>query len=141
MNQGENMKASIATAVAIISAGLLAGCTSDADKASYNLSQAAEQFEVQRKVVGINGITDTVAFQVEGRCSIEDQGNQLEVTCKHGDDDFRKHFIGLYDNTYYVTEQLDAVDVDVYRTRIIIKPETVLPDFDLETSGDLEGDG
>lgn len=134
------MKASIATAVAIISAGL-AGCTSDADKASYNLSQAAEQFEVQRKVVGINGITDTVAFQVEGRCSIEDQGNQLEVTCKHGDDDFRKHFIGLSDNTYYVTEQLDAVEVDVYRTRIIIKPETVLPDFDLETSGDLEGDG
>lgn len=136
-----NTTRKIAVVGASLAALLVTGCTTDADKASHNLSKAAEQFEVQRKVVGINGITDTVAFQVEGRCSIEDQGNQLEVTCKHGEDDFRKHFIGLSDNTYYVTEQLDAVDVDVYRTRIIVKPETVIPDFDLETSGDIENDG
>lgn len=131
--------------VALGAAAILAGCTSDADQASRNLSTAAEQFEVQRRIVGINGITDEPAFEVEGRCSIE-SGNTgvagaLEVTCKHGPEDFRKHYIGLSDNTFYVTTQLEGLDASEYRTRIIIKPETIIPDFDLETSGDLEGDG
>lgn len=117
------------------------GCTSDAETVSQNLSTAADQFEVQRKIVGINGITDKPAFVVEGRCSITDEGNQLEVTCKHGDDDYRKHFVGLSDNVFYVATQMDAMDVSEYRTRIIIKPESIIPDFDLETSGDIEGDG
>lgn len=118
------------------SALLLVGCTSDADRASENLSKAAEQFEVQRRIVGINGITDAPAFEVEGRCSIEDASGQLEVTCKHGPSDFRKHFVGLSDNTFYVATQLEAMDVDEYRTRIIIKPENIVPNFDLETSGE-----
>ena len=124
--------------IAIIAAGALAltGCTSDAEKASSNLSKAADQFEVQRRVVGVNGITDSIAFQVEGRCSIADQGHQLEVTCKHGPDDYRKHFVGLPDNVFYVAEQLDPIDVSEYHTRIIVKPENIIPAFDLETSSE-----
>lgn len=117
------------------------GCTSDAQTVSENLSTAADQFEIQRKIVGINGITDKPAFVVEGRCSITDEARQLEVTCKHGDDDYRKHFVGLSDNVFYVATQLDGVDASEYHTRIIIKPESIVPDFDLETKGDLEGDG
>jgi hypothetical protein len=132
-------------AAAVIAAGLLtggaSGCTSDATTVSDNLSTAADQFEVQRRIVGINGFTDKPAFIVEGRCSIKDEGNQLEVTCKHGDDDYRKHFIGLSDNTFYVAEQMEPIDASEYHTRIVIKPESILPDFDLETSGDIEGDG
>lgn len=118
--------------------GLFASaCTSDADRASTNLSRAAEQFEVQRHIVGINGITDEILFEVEGRCSIESGNtgvaNTLEVTCKHGPDDLRKHFVGLSDNVTYITTQLEGVDVDVYRTRIILKPENIVPNFDLVT--------
>jgi len=131
---------------AVVLGGLLltggaSGCTSDAATVSENLSTAADQFEVQRKIVGINGITDKPAFEVEGKCSITDETRQLEITCKHGENDYRKHFVGLADNVFYVATQLDAMDVDEYRTRVIIKPETIIPDFDLETSGDLEGDG
>ena len=129
---------------AAVIAGLLltgAGCTSDAATVSENLSTAADQFEVQRRIVGINGITDAPAFEVEGKCSINETGKQLEVTCKHGPEDFRKHFVGLSDNTFYVATQLEPMKADAYRTRIIIKPESIIPDFDLETSGDLEGDG
>jgi hypothetical protein len=117
------------------------GCTSDADMASENLSTAAEQFEVQRRIVVVNSFTDKVVFEVEGRCSIEPTAKQLVAICKHGDDDFRKHYTGIGDNGMWSSFQLDPIDVDVYHTRLIIKPETVLPDFDLETSGDLEGDG
>ena len=113
------------------------GCQSDADKASENLATAAEQFEVQRKIVGINGITDKPAFEVEGRCSIEipsDWRRVLEVVCKHGPDDLRKHHLGVSDNVYWVSTQLEGLPVDVFRTRIVIKPENVIPNFDLKTS-------
>lgn len=59
---------------AILGSGSAIACSSDADVASENLSRAAEQFEVVRRVVFINGITDTYMLTIEGRCSIEDEG-------------------------------------------------------------------
>lgn len=112
----------------------LAGCddgVSDAEVASRNLSTAADQFEISRRVVFFNGITDTYLLSIEGRCSIEDQGNQLEVTCKTGENEFKKHFLGLSDNVSYFVEQLEAEDVSVYRYRVIFKPTTIIPDVDL----------
>ena len=117
------------TAALLLSA---AGCASDASKVNENITTAADQFEVQRKIVGVNGIADTVAFEVEGRCSITDQGDQLEVICKHGPDDYRKHFIGISDNVYYVATQLDGINASEYNTRILIKPQNLIPNFDLE---------
>ena len=128
------MNKKMITAAAALAVGALAltGCT-NAETASRNLSTAADNFEVQRKIVGVNGITDEFAFEVVGRCSIADHGHQLEVTCKHGPDEYRKHMVGLSDNTFYVAEQLDPIDVSAYHTRIIIKPESLLPDLDLQT--------
>lgn len=122
-----------ATAVAATFA--LTGC-SEADTSSHNLSQAAENFEILRRVVFFNGITDTYLLEIQGFCSIEDDGNQLEVTCKVGEDDeYEKHFLGLSDNVSYFAEQLDPASVDPFHHRIIFRPETILPDIDLETSG------
>ena len=111
---------------------VLAACTSDADVASRNLSVAAEQFEIERRVVFINGITDTYLLSIEGKCSIEDQVIQLEVTCKVGEDEFKKHFLGLSDNISYFVEQLEPIGVDVYRYRVIFKPTVIVPDIDIE---------
>jgi hypothetical protein len=112
--------------------GLLAltACTSDADKASRNLSTAADNFEVNRLIVGINGITDQVLFSVEGRCSITRDGD-LIVTCKEGPDQFKKHVLGLSHNVTFVSTQLQPIDVSVYHTRIILKPTNIIPDFDM----------
>lgn len=111
----------------------LVACTSDADMASHNLSMAAEQFEIERRVVFFNGITDEYMLTIEGRCSIEDDGNQLEVTCKTGEDEFKKHFLGLSDNVTYFVEQLEGADVNVYNYRVIFRPTVILPDVDVET--------
>lgn len=127
------MKKIIAALAILAGAIAITGCTSNASKANENLSIAADNFEVQRHIVGINGITGSYEFEVVGRCSINDQGHQLEVTCKHGANEYRKHMIGLSDNTFYVAEQLDAIDVSVYHTRVIIKPETLLPELELQT--------
>lgn len=117
----------------MVGMGLVA-CESGADKVNQNLSTAADNFEVQRHIVGINGITGKYEFEVVGRCSINDQGHQLEVMCKHSENDYRKHMVGLSDNTFYVAEQLDPIDVSEYHTRIILKPQNLIPDVDLQIS-------
>jgi hypothetical protein len=113
---------------------MMTGCSSDADVASYNLSKAADQFEVNRRVVFYNGITSEYILSVEGRCSIKDQGNQLELTCKTSASSYKKHFLGLSDNVTYFAEQLEGTAVSAYRYRVIFKPESIVPDVDLVTS-------
>ncbi len=120
----------LALAAAALVALPLTGCSSDATVASQNLSKAAEQFEIMRRIVFFNGITDTYMLELEGRCSIVDDGNQLEVTCKTADDAYKKHFLGLSDNVTYFAEQLEAADVDTYHYRVIFKPEVIVPDID-----------
>ncbi len=60
--------------------GTAAGCT-DADIASANLSRSANMFELERRIVFYNGITDSYILTIEGRCSVETVSGQLAVTC------------------------------------------------------------
>lgn len=123
----------IAVIAGVLIAGLgLVGCTSDADIASDNISKAAEQFEVQRTIVGINGISGDTIFYAEGRCSFENSGRRFDVTCRYGPDEYRKHVFILGDQDSVSVTQEEPIDVSVYKTRIILKPETLLPEFDLE---------
>ncbi|MDJ0512774.1 MAG: hypothetical protein QNJ62_04955 [Methyloceanibacter sp.] len=115
---------------------VLAACDDDASVASRNLSKAADMFEIDRRVVFVNGITGGYLLSIEGRCSITDQGNQLEVTCKTGPEAFKKHFLGLSDNVTYFAEQLASADVSTYHYRVIFKPQTIIPDIDAR--GDID---
>ena len=111
---------------------LLAGCTSDADKASENIATAAEAFEVQRTIVGINGITGKTVFFAEGRCSFEyPAARRFDVTCKYGPNEFRKHVFILGDQDSVAVTQEKAIDASVYNTRIVLKPQNIIPEFDL----------
>lgn len=113
---------------------LMAGCQDDARVASHNVSKAADNFEVNRRVVFFNGITDTYMLVIEGRCSINDDGNQLEVICKTGDNTYKKHFLGLSDNVSYFVEQLEPASVSAYHYRVIFKPQAIVPNIDLKVS-------
>ena len=109
----------------------LTSCKNDASIASSNLSKAADMFEVQRRIVFYNGITGDYILTIEGRCSIKDQKNQLEITCKHSESQFRKHFLGLSDNVTYFAEHLQFTDVSTYHNRVIFKPQSIIPEIDL----------
>ncbi|RPK29850.1 hypothetical protein [Paenibacillus xylanexedens] len=113
----------------------LPACT-DADVASSNLSKAADNFEINRRIIFYNGITDAYMLTVEGRCSLgnaDDRNAQLTVTCKVGEDQYKKHFLGLSDNVTYFAEQLEPADVSAYHYRVTFKPQAILPDIDLRT--------
>ena len=125
----------ITIAAALAGLLFLSGCEDDAATASRNVSKAADQFEIDRRIVFINGITDTYMLTIEGKCSIEDQGNQLEVICRVGKDEYKKHFLGLSDNVTYMAEHLEPTKASAYHSRIIFKPQSILPDIDLRASG------
>jgi hypothetical protein len=109
------------------------GCT-DADVASHNLSKAADQFEIDRRIVFYNGITGDYMLSIEGKCSLGnyDTSTQLTVTCKTEENDYKKHFLGLSDNVTYFVEQIDGENVDIYHYRVIFKPSTIIPNIDIE---------
>lgn len=112
----------------------IAGCSTDARVASRNLAKSAEMFELERRIVFYNGITDKYILSVEGRCSINSTGATLAVTCKTGEDQYKKHHLGLSDNVTYFSEQLEPAEVSVYHYRVIFKPQSIIPNIDLEAS-------
>ena len=114
---------------------VVSGCLSQADTASQNLSQAADSFEIARRIVFYNGITGENILVIEGLCSLGnyDAAGSLSVTCQTGPDQFKKHFLGLSDNVTYFAEQLDAAPADPWHYRVIFKPSSLIPDIDLQT--------
>ena len=130
------MKKLFAVLLIIAMCFTMAGCfETDAKVASYNLSKKADMFEIDRRIVFFNGITDTYLMTIEGRCSIEPSSDVLRVTCKTGENEFRKHYLGLSDNVSYFAEQLADADVSVYRYKVIFKPSVIIPDIDLSVPG------
>lgn len=108
------------------------GCN-EADVVSGNLSTAADQFEVLRRVVFYNGITGEYMLSIEGFCSLgnADSAGELTVTCKTGKEQYKKHFLGLSDNVTYFVEQLDAANVSKDHYRVVFKPSVIVPDIDV----------
>lgn len=118
----------IATAVAAVVG--LSGCSS-ADVAGQNISTEADNFRVDRRIVGINLITGDYLFMVTGKCSIkaDTPDQQLEIVCKVGPDAYQKHFIGVPTgaNVTYTVEQIATSNVDTYHYEFVFKPEVVVP--------------
>ena len=120
--------------VAIVFAIALSGCAMDADVVSENLSKDADMFRVNRRIVFYNGITGEYMLQIEGYCSLgnDDTERQRTVTCKVGNDKYKKHFLGLSDNVTYFAEQIESKDEDPNHYKIIFKPSTIVPDIEIK---------
>jgi hypothetical protein len=135
MNKTTRILAGVVAAVAIT---LTAGCTSAADQANKNLSKAADNFEVPRRIVGINGITDKVLFSVEGFCSYTTDAatDTFEAVClvNRASGEVERTTLHLSDNVTFVSTQTGGKEVSLFRPRVIFRPETIIPNFDLSTS-------
>lgn len=113
---------------------VLVSACNQADVVSHNLSQEADQFNIMRRVVFYNGITDSYMLTIEGRCSLGnyDDAGELTVTCKTGEDEYKKHFLGLSDNVTYFVEQIDGADVNPNHYKVIFRPTEIIPDIDID---------
>lgn len=114
---------------------VLSGC-SEADMANYNVSKEADNFNVQRRIVFINNVTGDYLLEIVGNCSVkaDEVDKQLELTCKTGDELYQKHYLGLNETTTYVVEELGETNADPYRYMINFRPETLIPNIDLQVN-------
>ena len=98
--------------IGVISLALLLGVgmigCREADVVSENISKEADNFNVPRRLVVINGRTDTIIFSLTGNFSIsvDNDEDQLEVVAEVSDGVYRKHFIGLSDEIQYFVEDI-----------------------------------
>jgi len=111
----------------------LAACEKAADVAARNISAAADNFEIDRRVIFYNGITGAYILVIEGRCSLgnNDTRQRMSVTCKTGDNEFKRHFLGLSDNVTFFAEQIAPSPASVYRYRVMFNPLAALPAIEL----------
>ena len=121
-------------ALLLVLSFVFVGCEREASIASYNMSRDADEFKIYRRVVFYNGITDEYILSVEGFCSInvDSTDKQLELTVKTGENEYKKHYLGLSDNVTYFAEQLEPSTADPYHYKVIFKPSTIIPDIDLD---------
>lgn len=109
-------------------------CRRDVDVASQNLSYAADNFEITRRVVFYNGITGEYLLSVIGLCSLGNDrtSKEVSITCKVGPTSYKKHFLGLSDNVTYIVEQIESAPTSVYFYRVMFKPASILPEIDFK---------
>jgi hypothetical protein len=134
MNLKETIACGAMAAIMVFPVFVIVGCQSDADIASKNMSKAADNFEVSRRVVFYNGVTGDYMMTIEGLCSLGnyDKARELSLTCKTGPTTYKKHFLGLSDNVTFFVEQLEPVKVSTYHYRVIFKPASIVPDIEIK---------
>ena len=125
------------TLLSMLAVLTLSGCT-DADIASHNISRKSDFFEIPRRVIFYNGITNEYILDIEWYCSLwwwSSQTNvwynEIYVICKDWDW-YKKHFLGLSDNVTYIVEQIDSANVSKDHYKIYFKPSVIIPSIEMK---------
>ena len=113
---------------------VLTGCNDDATVARHNMSKAADNFELMRRIVFYNVRLGQNVVTVEGKCSIEYGSGRTEYICKVGDGKYIRNFLSDSNDIVAIVEQMDSVPVNVYHFRRTFKPQTIIPDIDFRGS-------
>jgi hypothetical protein len=116
-------------ALLLLSAVMLTGCDTEANRVNENITQEAENFNVYRRVIVINCIKGDVLFTMEGLMNIkaDTADNQLEIIVESAENKYQKHIIGLSDNVAYTVEDISGSQVDRYHYEINYNPKMWLP--------------
>ena len=122
---------------ALLALLIFTGCNDrESSVASYNISREADSFQIKRRIVFFNGITGKNIMEIIGYCSVnaDTSDNQLEVTCKVGQNMYKKHYFGLSNNTAYFVEQVDPAFASEYNYKVVFRPQTLIPDVTVRVS-------
>lgn len=105
----------------------LVGC-SEANKVTYNMKQEAENFNILRRFAVINTRTDKIEFEMIGAFSREDSNSsQVTLVAEMEDGTYKRHIIGLNEDTMYVIEDLGGAEVNKYKYEVNYIPESIIP--------------
>lgn len=114
--------------VIVCSCFLFTSCAAS-DYVNHNLSQAADNFQVLRKITVYNARTDLVILEMEGYMSISNNGaSELVVTCMTGPSQYKKNYIYLNEYVIYVTQDISGTSTDPYHYKVHFY--TPIPDIE-----------
>lgn len=110
---------------------LFVGCVgSAANNVNHNLSQAADNFEILRKITVYNARTDMIVLEMEGFMSLSNNStSELVVTCMTGINEYKKNYVYLNEYVIYVVEDITGTNTDPYHYKVHFY--TALPDIDI----------
>ena len=115
--------------IILVLIGCVTGC-SEASNVNHNLSQAADNFQVVRKITVYNARTDLIIMEMEGLMSLSNTStSELVVTCMTGPNQYKKNYIYLNEYVIYVVEDITGTVTDPYHYKIHFY--TALPDIDI----------
>ena len=115
--------------IVVMTTFMFIGCTA-ADNVNHNLSQAADNFQVLRKITVYNARTDLIVMEMEGYMSLSNNAtNELVVTCMTGPNEYRKNYIYLNEYVIYVVEDVTGTATDPYHYKVHFY--TAVPDIDI----------
>ena len=125
------MKKIIALMLVLVMMFAFVGCTS-AEMVNHNLSQAADNFQVVRKITVYNARTDLIILEMEGAMSISNNStSELVVTCMVGPNQYKKNYIYLNEYVIYVVEDISNTVTDPYHYKVHFY--TPIPDIDFNS--------
>ena len=103
---------------------------SAADNVNHNLTQAADNFEIARKITVYNARTDLIVMEMEGYMSLtNNSSSELVITCKTDINEYKKNYVYLNEYVIYVVEDITGTITDPYHYNI--KFYTAIPDIDV----------
>lgn len=123
------MKRIICILLVVLTVFAFTACTA-AENVNHNLSVAADNFEVMRKITVYNARTDLIVMEMEGYMSLSNNTtSELVVTCKTGANEYKKNYVYLNEYVIYVVEDITGTATDPYHYKV--KFYGALPDVDI----------
>ena len=115
--------------IILVLIGCMTGC-SEASNVNHNLSQAADNFQVVRKITVYNARTDLIIMEMEGLMSLSNTStSELVVTCMTGPNQYKKNYIYLNEYVIYVVDDITGIVTVPYHYKIHFY--TALPDINI----------
>lgn len=120
------MKKIFAIILLSVLAVLLSACT-QADIVQHNLRREAEDFNVRRRITVLNTRTDKAMMQITGLLSIDtDDDGDLNITIQKAPGEFVLNYAHLSNDTTYMVEQIETMEVNKYQYEIIFYPKQLI---------------
>lgn len=123
------MKRIVCILLVVFTLFTITACTA-AENVNHNLSVAADNFEVVRKITVYNARTDLIVMEMEGYMSLSNNTtSELVVTCKTGANEYKKNYVYLNEYVIYVVEDITGTTTNPYHYKV--KFYGALPDIDI----------
>lgn len=120
------MKKIFAIILFSVLAVLLSACT-QADVVQHNLRREAEDFNIRRRITVLNTRTDKAMMQITGLLSIStDDDGDLNITIQKAPGEFVLNYAHLSNDTTYMVEQIETMEVNKYQYEIIFYPKQLI---------------